>query len=295
MQPKKKALGRGLSALLESPETDITTRDVTGDFVMGAIAQVMIEHIEPNPFQPRTHFSEEELADLAISIQEQGIIQPITVRKMGHDRYQLISGERRLKASKVAGLTEIPAYIRVANDEQMLEMALVENIQRQDLNPIEIALSFQRLLEECSIRQEDLSHKVGKDRSTISNYIRLLRLPVEIQAAIRDNRITMGHARSLITINEPALQVAILRQILDKQLSVRQVEDMVRTAGSSKASVKNLKKMALPEKFESVKSELRQKFQVPVELKVKPNGSGQITFSFRSEEDFQKIITSFDI
>ena len=228
MQQKKKALGRGLSALLESPETDITTRDVTGDFVTGAVAQVLIEHIESNPFQPRTVFNEEELAELAMSIQQQGIIQPVTVRKMGHDRYQLISGERRLKAARVAGLTRVPAYIRIANDEQMLEMALVENIQREDLNPIEIAVSYQRLLEECHISQEELSQKVGKDRSTISNYIRLLKLPAEIQDAIGSAAITMGHARALITLDDPARQLSVLQSIVKNQLSVRQVEELVR-------------------------------------------------------------------
>ena len=221
MQGKKKALGRGLSALLENPETDITSRELSSDHVIGAIAQIEIALIEPNPFQPRVHFDKEELADLALSIQQQGIIQPVTVRKIGIDRYQLISGERRLKAARVAGLTEVPAYIRVANDEQMLEMALVENIQREDLNPLEVAISFQRLLDECQIRQEDLSVKVGKDRSTISNYIRLLRLPAEIQGAIRDNRITMGHARALITIDDPEKQVILLGKILDRKLSVR--------------------------------------------------------------------------
>src|ERR1035437_163704 len=172
MQGKKKALGRGLSAILESPETDITSRDISGEYVVGAIAHIAVEKIEPNPFQPRMQFNEEELAELTLSIQAQGIIQPITVRKLGYDKYQLISGERRLKAARLAGLTEIPAFIRIANDEQMLELALVENIQREELNPLEIAISFQRLLDECKLKQEELSQKVGKDRSTVANYIR---------------------------------------------------------------------------------------------------------------------------
>ncbi|HZX62867.1 MAG TPA: ParB/RepB/Spo0J family partition protein, partial [Bacteroidales bacterium] len=210
MQGKKKALGRGLSAILESPETDITSRDISGEYVVGAIAHIAVEKIEPNPFQPRMQFNEEELAELTLSIQAQGIIQPITVRKLGYDKYQLISGDRRLKAARLAGLTEIPAYIRVANDEQMLELALVENIQREELNPLEIAISFQRLLDECKLKQEELSQKIGKDRSTIANYIRLLKLPTEIQIAIRDKKISMGHARALITIDDVKTQLVIL-------------------------------------------------------------------------------------
>jgi ParB family chromosome partitioning protein len=293
MQPKKKALGRGLSALLETPETDITSRDVTGDFVMGAIAQVRIDRIDPNPFQPRTHFSEAELADLVISIQEQGIIQPVTVRKMGHDKYQLISGERRIKAVRAAGLTEIPAYIRVANDEQMLEMALVENIQREDLNPLEIASSYQRLLEECMINQEELSRKVGKDRSTISNYIRLLKLPAEIQDAIAGNQVSMGHARALITLEDPSHQLAILEKILKKKLSVRQVEELVRSV-SAKPSPKQDSPPPLPEKFIRGKESLNQKLRASIELKVNSKGSGSITIPFRSEEEFDQILSRLE-
>jgi len=185
MTGKKKALGRGLSALLEGSELEQAPREVQVNQLVGSVAMIRIDDIESNPFQPRTDFDRTELADLAMSIQHQGIIQPVTLRKLGNDRFQLIAGERRLKAARVAGLTEIPAYIRVANDEQMLEMALVENIQREDLNPIEIGISFQRLMEECQIKQEELSQRVGKDRSTISNYVRLLKLPAEIQITIR--------------------------------------------------------------------------------------------------------------
>ncbi|PKP01587.1 MAG: chromosome partitioning protein ParB, partial [Bacteroidetes bacterium HGW-Bacteroidetes-9] len=201
MNPKKKALGRGLSAILESPETDITSTDISGSFVAGAIASLPVAQIEPNPFQPREDFDPEALNDLASSIKEQGIIQPITVRKMGYDKYQLISGERRLKASKLAGIEEIPCYIRIANDQQMLEMALVENIQRESLNALEIAISYQRLIDECELTQDELSQRVGKNRTTISNYIRLLKLPAELQVSIRDGKITMGHARALINID----------------------------------------------------------------------------------------------
>jgi ParB family chromosome partitioning protein len=291
MQQKKKVLGRGLSALLESPETDITTRDVTGDFVMGAVAHVLLDHIEQNPFQPRTHFNEEELAELAMSIQQQGIIQPVTVRKMGHDRYQLISGERRLKAAKVAGLEEIPAYIRVANDEQMLEMALVENIQREDLNPIEIASSYQRLLEECHINQEELSRKVGKDRSTVSNYIRLLKLPSEIQDAIGNNAISMGHARALITIEDPEKQVSFLHVILKEHLSVRQVEELVRKPENPEPTKKKEPPLPFATVYATGQEILTQRLQANIELKVNRKGGGTILIPFGSEEEFNEIIS----
>jgi ParB family transcriptional regulator, chromosome partitioning protein len=291
MQQKKKALGRGLSALLESPDTDITSRDVTGDFVMGAVAQVLIEHIEPNPFQPRTTFNEEELAELAMSIQQQGIIQPVTVRKMGHDRYQLISGERRMKAARVAGLTEVPAYIRVANDEQMLEMALVENIQREDLNPIEIAVSYRRLLEECRISQEELSQKVGKDRSTISNYIRLLKLPAEVQEAIGAGAITMGHARALITLDDPQRQVLFLQAIIDEQLSVRQVEELVRRPELPKPVKPKEPAQPVAPGFAAGQETLHNRLNAKVELKINRKGGGTILIPFSSEEEFNEILS----
>ena len=197
---KKRALGRGLDAILSSPDTDITSSDISGNYVVGAVAEIELEKIEANPFQPRSDFEEESLEELALSIKKQGIIQPVTVRKLGFDKYQLISGERRYRASKMAGQKTIPAYIRVANDEQMLEMALVENIQRENLNAIEIAISYQRLIDECEITQEQLSNRIGKNRSTITNYIRLLKLPAEVQLALSSNQITMGHARALINI-----------------------------------------------------------------------------------------------
>ncbi|MCX6251166.1 MAG: ParB/RepB/Spo0J family partition protein [Bacteroidetes bacterium] len=294
MQGKKKALGRGLSAILESPETDITSKDISGEFVVGAIAMVPIDRIESNPFQPRTHFDETELAELVISIQNQGIIQPITVRKMGYDHYQLIAGERRLKASKVAGLYEVPAYIRVANDEQMLEMALVENIHRSDLNPLEIAISFQRLIEECQIRQEDLSPKVGKDRSTISNYIRLLKLPTEVQIAIRNTTISMGHARALITIEDEKEQLRILQNIINKKLSVRQVEELVRNAGKEKKPVKSPSYPVLQEKMEKIRKSLNTRLDTRVEVKITANGKGSIIIPFRSDEEFDRIASMLE-
>jgi ParB family chromosome partitioning protein len=294
MQGKKKALGRGLSAILESPQTDITSRDISGEYVAGAIAHVNIEQIDANPFQPRIHFDESGLAELVISIQNQGIIQPITIRKMGYDRYQIISGERRLKACKLAGFTEIPAYIRIANDEQMLEMALVENIHREDLNPLEIAISFQRLIDECNLKQEELSKRVGKDRTTISNYVRLLTLPTEIQLAIRDNKISMGHARALITISDIRTQLLILHRIFEKKLSVRQVEEIVRTLTSGKSQVKKNKPPILPLKFEKAKEILNKKLSARVELRINTKGNGFIIIPFDSDEDFDRILSEIE-
>ena len=290
MQGKKKALGRGLSAILESPETDITSRDISGEYVVGAIAHIPLGKIEPNPFQPRTYFNEDDLAELTLSIQAQGIIQPITVRKMGYDKYQLISGERRFKAAKLSGLTEIPAYIRVANDEQMLELSLVENIQREELNPLEIAISFQRLIDECQIKQEELSQKVGKDRSTVANYIRLLKLPTEIQIAIRDEKISMGHARALISVEDVKTQIIILHRIIERKLSVRQVEEIVRNLTPGKAITSRKEHAVLPAKFEKARDTLKQKLNSSVEVKVFTKGDGTIIIPFRSDEDFDRIV-----
>jgi ParB family chromosome partitioning protein len=291
MQGKKKVLGRGLSAILESPETDITSRDISGEYVVGAIAHIAVEKIEPNPFQPRIQFSEEDLAELTLSIQAQGIIQPITVRKIGYDKYQLISGERRLKAGKMAGLTEIPTFIRVANDEQMLELALVENIQREELNPLEIAISFQRLLDECQLKQEELSQKVGKDRSTVANYIRLLKLPTEVQIAIRDKKISMGHARALISIDDVKTQLVILHRIFERKLSVRQVEEIVRNLIPGKQLTSHKEPAVLPVKFEKIRESLAKKLSTRVEVKVHAKGDGSIIIPFRSDEEFDRIIT----
>jgi ParB family chromosome partitioning protein len=210
---------------------------------------------------------------------------------MGYDKYQLISGERRLKASKLAGLTEIPAFIRIANDEQMLELALVENIQREELNPLEIGISFQRLLDECQLKQEELSKKVGKDRSTVANYIRLLKLPTEVQIAIRDKKITMGHARALITVEDVKTQVVILHRIFEKKLSVRQVEDIVRNLVPGRHLTSHNEPAVLPVKFEKIRDSLTRKLNTRVEVKVHAKGDGTITIPFRSDEEFDRIIT----
>ena len=281
---KKKGLGRGLDAILQSPETDITSIDISGNYVAGAIAQIEIDKIETNPFQPRTDFDENALNELAESIKNQGVIQPVTVRKMGYDKYQLISGERRLRASKMAGLKTIPVFIRVANDEQMLEMALIENIHRENLNAIEVAISYQRLLEECQLTQDQLSEKVGKDRSTVSNFLRLLKLPAEIQIAIRDGYITMGHARALVNISDKTQQLVILKRIIDEDLSVRQVEMLTRE--------KQPKKQAnvVPETYKVQANALSKALKMNVKVSRDSKGKGSLTIKFKNDEEFERLL-----
>lgn len=291
MNAKKKALGRGLSALLSSPETDITSFDSSGRYILGAIANIELSKIESNPFQPRADFEKEALNSLAVSIKEQGIIQPITVRKLGYDKYQLICGERRLKAAHIAKLKEIPAFIRLADDQQMLEMALVENIQREDLNSLDIAISYNRLIEECNMTQAKLSERVGKNRTTITNYIRLLKLPPEIQIALRDNKISMGHARPLINIENPDKQLEILKQIIDKGLSVRAVESIVKKLNSRKIGITaSNKRKNLPVRFVNIQKKLSSKFPSGLEIKRNNKGKGSIVIPFKSDDDLQQII-----
>jgi len=291
MKTKKSALGRGLSAILESPETDITSADISGNYVVGAIANIPLEKIESNPFQPRNQFEEESLKELAFSIKEQGIIQPVTVRKLGYDKYQLISGERRYKASKLAGLKDIPTFIRVANDHQMLEMALIENIHREDLNALDIAISYQRLIEECKITQEELSDRIGKGRTTIANYIRLLKLPPEIQKAVKEEKITMGHARAIINIEDIDIQIQILSAIINKYLSVRDVERIVKDLNKEKNPIVIKPIKPLPEKFSIVKNDLSEKFDAKVEIRRNTKGKGNIVIPFKSEQEFERIIS----
>ncbi len=291
--PKKRALGRGLNAILESPETDITSKDISGSYVAGAIANILLNHIEHNPFQPREEFDENALRELADSIMEQGIIQPLTVRKMGYDRYQLISGERRLRASRLAGLTHVPAFIRVANDEQMLEWALIENIQRENLNALEIAMSYNRLLEECDLTPDELSKRVGKNRTTVANYIRLLKLPAEIQAALRDGTLSMGHARSLINVENPDKQLAIARKIARDGLSVRESEKLVKLLDKLPLTPRRLSKTVLTEKYESARESLQIKLNAKVEIKRNTNGKGSLVIPFNSDTDLEKILSSF--
>jgi ParB family chromosome partitioning protein len=289
MKTKKKALGRGLDAILQSPETDITSKDISGNYVVGAIANIEIEKIEANPFQPREHFDDELIDELAASIKKQGIIQPITVRKLGYDKYQLISGERRLRATKVAGLKNIPCYIRVANDEQMLEMALIENIHRKDLNAIEIAISYQRLIEECQLTHEKLSEQISKNRSTITNYLRLLKLPAEIQLALRDDKISMGHARAMISVLDQDDQIRLLKKIISSDLSVRQVEEIVRKMGA-KTEADGTERNPIPHYFVEASDLLKNKFGTSVNVRRNNNGKGQIVISFESDQDFSRIL-----
>jgi ParB family chromosome partitioning protein len=288
---KRTGLGRGLSAILESPETDITSKDISGNYVAGAIAELPFSKIETNPFQPRVDFDQEALAELAQSILEQGIIQPLTVRKMGYDKYQLISGERRFRAAKIAGLETIPCFIRVANDEQMLEWALIENIQRENLNAIEIAISYNRLIEECSLTQDELSNRVGKNRSTVTNYMRLLKLPAEVQAALRDGSISMAHARAIVNVDEEEKQLVITRKIIAEGLSVREVEKIARQLNSPAVPVKKTGKLALPLKYEVFKDTIQAKLNRKVEITRTPKGKGSIVIPFVSDDDLQSVIS----
>jgi ParB family chromosome partitioning protein len=292
---KKTGLGRGLSAILESPETDITSKDISGNYVAGAIANLPTGKIDTNPFQPREDFDESALKELAQSILEQGIIQPLTVRKMGYDKYQLISGERRYRAAILANIETVPCYIRVANDEQMLEWALIENIQRENLNAIEIAISYNRLIEECTLTQDELSKKVGKNRTTVTNYLRLLKLPAEIQAALRDGSISMGHARTLINVEDQAKQLIITRKIIAEELSVREVEKLVRQIDKVVAPIAKPGKIALPLKYEAMKDSIQQRLNRKIELKRTPKGKGSIVIPFISDDDLQNIISKLGI
>jgi len=289
---KKQALGRGLSALLKDPENDIkSVEDKNADKVVGNIIELEIEAIEINPFQPRSNFNEESLKELATSIKELGVIQPITVRKLDFNKYQLISGERRLRASKLVGLTTVPAYIRIANDNESLVMALVENIQRHDLDPIEIALSYQRLMDEIQLTQEQMSERVGKKRSTIANYLRLLKLDPIIQTGIRDGFISMGHGRAIINIEDLDAQTDIYQKIVSQNLSVRDTEALVKSYHESlkpKVAVKT--KTASFDIEDSQKRAFNSYFGNKVDIKVASNGKGKITIPFQSEEDFNRII-----
>jgi len=291
MKIRKAALGRGLSAILESPETDITSKDISGNYVVGAIANIKLEKIEANPFQPRNIFEEEKLKELAGSIKEQGIIQPVTVRKLGYDKYQLITGERRFRAAKLAGLSTLPTFIRVANDQQMLEMALIENIHREDLNSIDIAISYQRLIEECKITKEKLSDRIGKDRTTVSNYIRLLKLPPQIQLALKHDKISMGHARAIINIESVEVQLSILKKIITNNLTVREVERMVKEFNGQKKPDKKRTVKPLPEKYKTYSENLSVNLNTSVDVKRNTKGKGSIVISFNSDEEFERIIS----
>lgn len=290
---KKQAMGRGLSALLKDPENDIkSVSDKNADKVVGNIIELEIDAIEINPFQPRTNFNEESLQELATSIRELGVIQPITVRKMDFNKYQLISGERRLRASKLLGLNTIPAYIRLADDNESLTMALVENIQRHDLDPIEIALSYQRLMDEIQLTQEQVSDRVGKKRSTVANYMRLLKLDPIIQTGIRDGFISMGHGRAIINVDNHDIQTDIYQKIVSQNLSVRETEALVKAyhEGTPEKPATANKSAASFDIATEDKKTFNDYFGTKVDVKVAGNGKGKITIPFHSEEDFNRII-----
>jgi ParB family chromosome partitioning protein len=289
---KKQALGRGLSALLKDPDNDIKSiQDKNAEQLIGNIIEIDINSIEINPFQPRTNFNEEAIQELATSIKELGLIQPITVRKLDFDKYQLISGERRLRATKSIGLETIPAYIRLADDNESLLMALVENIQRHDLDPIEIALSYQRLIDEIQLTQEQMSDKVGKKRSTIANYLRLLKLDPIIQTGIRDGFISMGHGRAIINIEDLDAQADIYQKIVSQNLSVRETEALVKKYQESlKPVATKPRKDKSFELVEEQKKTFNSYFGTEVDVKVSGNGKGKITIPFHSEEEFYRIL-----
>jgi ParB family transcriptional regulator, chromosome partitioning protein len=287
---KKQALGRGLSALLKDPQNDINSaEDKNADKLVGHIVELDLASIEVNPFQPRTSFNEESLRELASSIRELGVIQPITVRKLDYNQYQLVSGERRFRASKLVGLDTIPAYIRIANDQESLEMALVENIQRQDLDPIEISLSYQRLIDEINLTQEQLSERIGKNRSTIANYLRLLKLDPIIQTGMRDGFLTMGHGRALINISDPQLQLDIYEKILANSLSVRETEKLVRNFQEGKPSEKASSAPTLSRNIKKSIKEFSERLGSKVDVKVTKKGNGKLVIPFSSEEDLERL------
>ena len=300
MAEKKRALGKGLSALLKNPETDITSLESNKDLikVAGSISEININQIEVNPFQPRIDFDQDSLQELAASISQLGIIQPITVRKMGYDKYQLISGERRFRACQIAQLESVPAFVRIANDQEILEMALVENIQREQLNPVEVALSYQRLLDECKLTQDKMSERVGKKRSTITNYLRLLKLPAEILASLKNKEISMGHARALINVSNHETQINIFRDALENGFSVREIEQIVKEFGSigyKKVSPKARKSTIPSFEHQKISNDLKKLTGKPVSLKVSKSGKGKLEISFSNDDELSEIIKYFGI
>lgn len=288
MAMKRNALGRGLDSLI--PMDDTPARGSS------AINEIPIDSISPNPEQPRTDFDEEALGELAASIRELGIIQPLSLRKTGPDSYQIIAGERRFRAARMAGLRSVPAYIRSANDSELTEMALIENIQREDLNAIEIALTFKKLIDQYELTQERLSERIGKKRATIANFLRLLRLPAEVQLGLRDKRLDMGHARALLSLDDPRQQVKLYNEILERNLSVRDVERLVKKLQQDNASEEkhpNRKRFDNKD-FDILKDHLSRRFNTPVQFTLDKRGRGKITFSFAGEDELERLIAIFD-
>jgi ParB family chromosome partitioning protein len=287
---KKNALGRGLGALIDGVEKEVLERKVEAN------QDISVDSIDGNPFQPRTHFDQQALEELAASIKKLGIVQPLTVREAGGGRFQLIAGERRLRAARIAGLSHVPAYIRTADDQAMLELALVENIQREDLDAVEVAISFQRLIEECKLTQELLSERVGKQRSTIANYLRLLKLPAEIQLGIKNKHLMMGHARTLINIEDPKKQIAVYYKIIEGDLSVRQAEELVRhlQAEKIKDPEKIERKRKLNQDFSQLSEHLNKIFLAKVNFRINEQGKGKIVIPFENPEEMERILGIFD-
>ncbi len=295
----KDLLGKGIRSLLQSIDSDLKTG--TGNLkptvveTATGISKIAVDDIEPNPKQPRRDFDETALKELAESIKMHDIIQPVTVSKLANGKYRLISGERRWRASKLAGIKEIPAYIRQANDAQLLELALLENLQREDLNAMEVALSYKRMMEELDYTQEQVAERMGKDRSTVANFIRLLKLPPDIQLAVRTSELSMGHARALINVDTVDKQLFIFKEIKAKGLSVRQTEALVRTLYKESGAVKKSSKTNLPPVYQRIEDKLASQFSTRVKLKHSRNGSGQITFDYYSLEEMNNILRKMNI
>ncbi len=286
---KKSALGRGLGALIDTSE-DIRSRP------SASINEIEISKIEANPWQPRSHFDEEKLEELAASIKGVGIVQPLTLRKMANGKYQIIAGERRFRASQIAGLRSVPAYIRDADDDTMLEIALVENIQREDLDPVEVAISYQRLIDECNLTQENLSERVGKKRSTITNYLRLLKLPAEVQLGLRKREISMGHARALVSVENSDVQISIYKDIVENDYSVRVVEKLVRDLSEQGKPVKKTqaKKDEKSEGYDELREQLSSFFNTNIQFSRNDSGKGRIVIPFKTDDDLERIIAILD-
>ena len=287
---KKSPLGRGLGALIEGVEKEVLEKKVEVNL------QIDINSIDSNPFQPRTRFDAQALEELAASIRQLGIVQPLTVRETGDGRFQLIAGERRLRAARAAGLTHVPAYVRTADDTAMLEMALVENIQREDLDAMEVAITYQRLIEECNLTQEQLSDRVGKQRSTVANYLRLLRLPAEIQLGIRNRSLTMGHARTLVNIEDPNKQINIFYHVIQEDLSVRATEELVRhfQSQAAKDPAKGEKRKKLNTEYGELAGQLSKLFASEVQFRINEKGRGKIVIPFSDNDEMERIIALLD-
>ena len=285
--PKRNALGRGLDSLISMD--DIQTGGSS------AISEIELSQIQPNPEQPRTWFDEDSLEELASSIRELGIIQPLTLRKVGAEHYQIISGERRFRAAKLAGLDSVPAYVRTASDSEITEMALIENIQREDLNAIEIALTFKKLIDQYALTQEQLSARIGKKRATIANFLRLLKLPAEVQLGLRDRRVDMGHARALLAVENPKMQLKLYNEIIKRGLSVRQVEELAKQYNADgQEEVKPVRRQGVSKEYELLKNHLSQSFHTQVQFTCNKQGRGKITFPFKNEQELERLITIFD-